>query len=199
MSFIIGQPSGGGGEITGDYIQESLTYPYVNPHSFGTAVASFSTGWCYTVPFVLQSDVNINAITINITSAAVGQAYFGVYEWDGNAGDNHIKIFQETTAFDTNVSGVQTITLSTPFTLEKGKRLTCCLISNSSYSARSIRISNFGSGILGFNSTLTDYFNFYRSFSANLVGSTMPANINFQRSKDPNSGIIPFVLHLKNA
>lgn len=189
----------GGGGGTEPYIQESLAYPYNNPSSFGNSATSFSSGWCYTVPFVLQSDVNINAITINITTPAVGDAYFGVYEWDGNPGDNHIKIFQETTAFNTNVSGVQTITLSTPYTLQKGKRLTCCLISNSTYSTRSIRIGNFGSGILGYNSTITDYFNFYRSFSATLVGSTMPASISFQRSKDPNSGVIPFVLHLENA
>lgn len=198
MSFIIGQP-GGGGEITGDFIMETKAYPYNNPASIAPTAVGFSSGWCYTQPFVLQSDLNIKAININITSAAVGQAYFGVYEWDGNAGDTYTKIFQETTAFDTNISGVQTITLSTPYTLEKGKVLTCCLISNVSYSVRSIRINALGNAILGYNNTLNDYFNYYRVFNANLVGSTMPASITFQRARDNSGGIIPFALTLQNA
>ena len=195
MSFIIG---GGGGGGTNQFVKESLAYPYSNPETLGTLARSFNAGWAYTVPFVLKGDVNINAVSINITSAAVGQAYFGVYEWDGNTGDVYTKLFQETTAFDTNVSGFQTVTLGTPYTLEKSKLLVCCLISNSSYSVRSIRIGSFGSGILGFNSTFTDYINHLYSFSASLSGSDMPASITFSRGRDNNQGIIPFVTHLNN-
>ncbi len=195
---VTGITTGSGGSVTNQFIKESLAYPYSNPATIGTLSRTFNAGWAYTVPFVLKGDVNINAVTVSITSTSVGQAYFGVYEWDGNTGDVYTKIFQETTAFDTNVSGIQTVTLGTPYTLEKGKLLVCCLISNSNYSARSIRIGSFGSGILGWNSTFTDYNNYLNSFSASLSGSDMPTSITFSRSRDNNQGIIPFVTHLKN-
>ena len=62
-----------------------------------------------------SGDFVVNSVSINILSGAAGNAVVGVYDLDINGYPNN-KLFQ-TTNFNTNVTGVQSIAV-TPYTLE---------------------------------------------------------------------------------
>jgi hypothetical protein len=181
------------------YVRETIGYPRLNPASTGFQNVFYGQGESSTVPFCLNADVDITAISVYVTIASAGQAYFGVYQWDGNPGDTYTKIYQCPFTFNTGSTGIFKLTLPTPYTLKKGKLLACTLICEASGLAfNSVRLGAFGNGALGFLETMNDYRNYLTTMSANIVAGNMPDSISYVRGRNDTNGILPFVLYLKN-
>ena len=114
-SFFFDEVGGAGGA-------GNFTY-YNNPSVFHTLqgdispnIGQGSQGTTLVAQLIKPSgDFVVDSISINIISGAVGVAVVGVYDLDNNGYPNN-KLFQ-TTDFNTNITGVQSITVPS-FTLE---------------------------------------------------------------------------------
>jgi hypothetical protein len=98
----------------------------------GTAGANFLRGRL----IVVEQDILVDEMAIHVTSGAVGNSVAGVYSLDANRYPE-TKLFQVPTEFDLSVTGVQAISLSSPYLLKKG---TYAVLELSSVSATYVRI-----------------------------------------------------------
>ena len=86
---------------------------------------------------VVESDITIDEMAIHVTSGAVGNLVAGVYSVH-QIGYPSDKLFQVPTEFDLSITGVQSISLTTPYLLKKG---TYAVLELSSSSATYVRIN----------------------------------------------------------
>lgn len=175
MSFIIGQPSGGGGGGAGLFYNETITHPATLSAS-STAIFN-SNVVTRNMPFVLQVDTNCTKVHIRVGTASSGNGVFGLYKWDGNTGQTFEKVYEESTLFNLAVSGVQTITLSTPQVLTAGEVYIPIILLQNNTQLYTISNSGLGTGILGRAADFTNYFNALESYTSYSV--PMPNNISF--------------------
>lgn len=73
-------------------------------------------------PIVIREDLEIIDVGISITAGAAGNMVVGLY--DGIDGIPNNLLFQST-VFDTSVTGIQTYTLPSPYSIKKGVYFKC--------------------------------------------------------------------------
>ena len=185
MSFNIGVPAGGGG--VGIYYNETIQHPSILTQNAGSAFTFNS--FTRNVPMILNVDTILSAIHINVSSASTGNAIFGLYKWDGNAGQTFDKVYQENTLFNLAITGPQSITLLTPQTLAAGDvYMGIILVENN------VQLYNFtnhfvGKGMLGRNVNFTDIFNglIVSTPYTTTMPSTLTFSVEYQSFQGPNT------------
>ena len=193
MSFILGNTSGGGGGGAGLYYNKTIT----NPATFSAGGTAIFTSSIVTrnMPFILQADTNLTAVHIRVSSASSGNCVFGLYKWDGNPGQTFEKVYEESTLFNLAVTGVQTITLTTPQTLTAGAVYVPIILLQNNTQLYTVNNSGLGQGILGRE---PDFVNVYQTLEVYTPYSIpMPNNLTFTPVN--NSFACPTLLTLENA
>lgn len=182
----------GGGGGAGLFYNETIAHPATLSAS-STTVFNFNSV-TRNMPFVLQADTNFTKIHIRVGSASSGNAVFGLYKWDGNTGQTFDKVYEESTLFNLAVSGVQTITLTTPQVLTAGDVYIPIVLVQNNTQVYTISNSGLGTGILGRAADFTNYFNVLESYTSYSV--PMPNNISFSVANSQFAA--PTLLTLQN-
>ena len=199
--------SGGGEPFFDDTIVTSYD---LNDQTQQVTTTSFNRGTSYVSPILFQIDVLLKKVKVQQTNSnsqgSVG--YLGVYEYQSktNSGGPDIltfdKVYQEPTTYDFtgSLSGVdQTITLTTPYTLEAGKMYVIVVLSPDLISASAQRPTLQGRRNLSYNKNLglsTTYFNqkTLTAQNANVTSGVMPASIVYNAVTNTNSTRAGFVI-----
>lgn len=189
----VSNSTSGGGGGAGLYYNETIT----NPATFSAGATAIFTSSVVTrnMPFILQVDTNFTAVHIRVSSASSGNAVFGLYKWDGNSGQTFEKVYEESTLFNLAVTGVQTITLTTPQLLTAGDVYVPIILLQNNTQLYTVNNSGLGQGILG---RAADFVNVYQTLEVYTPYAVpMPNNLTFTPVN--NSFACPTLLTLQNA
>jgi len=182
MSFIIGQPSGGGGGGSDAWSVQNTITDFADVIGSPSAGTGNTANRAYYIVFKIDSNCVIKNMGFKITSlsTSVGAKMYGaLYKYDISTDSINLIAAMPTEIIADNVSGVvgfNYVNFTSNLNIEPGVYFTRVITNLSGIQIGYINSWNKAMGIVGTGTSISYYYGFYQPISYDF-GST-PTNIN---------------------